>query len=375
MKHIFRFVIFWLCLSGILLSCKKESTITNLKNDVIKKTVSPLVVGEKIEFAYAIGSLNGKLNSAQVIASIPGAAGTGFEPFSWRTVNAVNISSAVARDCITKNEVSSAVFIDTNASTLRYFYVVPEEARGKEISFQFSCDNQSGDHANFKLPSYKVAQMTMKKNITMVATATGARYFSIEDMKAYTLAEVQSSNLSAKIDFVYAYSPTIAVGTQSYTYAHAFVSANEANYFPSGFTIPGTWTKNSTSMEKKLNVWDGQLAGSTNMDIFVDDLDLQKTDIYQFIGLSARRKSERKRFHENCRWKIHRLYIYKQCYKCYKYRSDRNQTTHQSIRNEKSLIDTVPLDSPSFYLNSLLFCFGLMDIFVRIPEKANWNVG
>ena len=276
MKHTLRFIIFWVFLSGLLSSCEKEDTVTNLKNDVIKKTVSPLVVGEKVEFAYAMGSLNGKLKSAQVIASIPGATGTGFEPFSWRTLNAVNISSTVARDCITKSEISSAVFIDTNASTLRYFYVIPEEARGKEISFQFSCDNQSGEQASFKLPSYKVAQMMMKKNITMVATAAGARYFSIEDLKAYTLAEVQASNLSGKIDFVYAYSPTIMVGTQSYTYAHAFVSANEGSYFPSGFTIPAAWTKNSTSMEKKLNVWDGQLAASANMDVFVDDLDLQK---------------------------------------------------------------------------------------------------
>jgi|GEM_PF-1466409 hypothetical protein len=67
-------------------------TITPLKkvgfqSDVIKRSLGPNVVGQEIEFAFAMAlpSAQGKLASAEVKASIPGAAGTYLENKSYYT--------------------------------------------------------------------------------------------------------------------------------------------------------------------------------------------------------------------------------------------------------------------------------------------------
>ena len=72
---------FFLALSA----CKKDENGTALKNDLIKKTLGPNMVGSKIWFSYAMATPNAKLASAEAFASIAGAAGTGFEASSWNT--------------------------------------------------------------------------------------------------------------------------------------------------------------------------------------------------------------------------------------------------------------------------------------------------
>lgn len=42
-----------------------------LQNDLIKRTMSPLIVGEKINFAYAAGTSDSKLSMMCVEASVP----------------------------------------------------------------------------------------------------------------------------------------------------------------------------------------------------------------------------------------------------------------------------------------------------------------
>lgn len=284
MKYIYKVLFGLLPVLILFNSCKKEKKEDTLKNDVIKKTVAPLLVGQRIEFIYAMGSLNGSISKASVAASIPGVVGTGFEGGSWRTVNGIDVATIVADNLVTNGANSSAsFFVDTVAATLRYSYVIPEAARGKEVSFEFSSLNKMGDQANFKTPSYKVSRMDMAVNIVMGNTATSPRYFSISDMRAYTLAEVEAGNLSSKIDFVYAYAPTIPItypapGTA--VYGNAFVSP-ASTYFPVGFSIPANWTKNSTLMEKKFNLYDGQLRAEylPAVDIFVDDIDLQNQQL------------------------------------------------------------------------------------------------
>lgn len=257
-------------------SCSDKDDDTALKNDLIKRTVSPLLTGEKIEFAYAMGCPEGKLKSARVTASVAGQDGTNFEPYTWYTENGTDKSVVVAEDCKTEGNVSTAKIIDSEATTLRYYYVIPEELRGKEVSFVFSSETQDNKVATYKTPAYKISNMDMRKNIVLTGTDTGARYFSIEDMKAYTLQEVEAGNLSAKIDFVYAYAPKKTVGETQYDYKHVFFSTAATGYYPDNFTVPETWTKRSTSMEKKLYMWDGQLKDDKNNAIFVDDIDLQK---------------------------------------------------------------------------------------------------
>ncbi len=280
MNYIYKVLFGLLPVLVLFSSCKKEEKEGALKNDVIKKTVSPLLVGQRIEFIYAMGSLNGSLSNANVIASIPGAAGTGFGAGIWKTENGVDVETIVANNLNTIGANSSAnFFVDLAAATLRFSYVIPESARGKEISFEFSSTNKAGDRANFKTPSYKISNMDMAVNIVMGNTATSPRYFSIADMRAYTLAEVEAGNLSAKIDFVYAYAANIPItqptpGTA--VYGNAFVSPS-STLFPPGFSIPASWTKNSTLMEKKFNLYDGQLRAEylPAVDIFVDDIDLK----------------------------------------------------------------------------------------------------
>lgn len=275
----------YIIISGLLISavfaasCKKDDTPNPLKNEYIIRTVSPMIVGQKIDFAYGAGSLNGGLSSMQVVASIPGDAGTAFETVTHRTVNAVDLTTTVATSSVTDGATSTAMLIDTNATTLRYAYVVPEAARGKQVSFTFSAKNKAGNQASTRTPEYTISNMSMARNITLVGTAAGARYFSIADMKAYTQAEVDAGNLSGKIDFVYAYAATVTPTTTAYTYGHSLVSpAASSAYFPNGFTLSSGWTKNSTLMEKKIGttVYDGQLKGDANINIYVADLDLQR---------------------------------------------------------------------------------------------------
>ena len=262
-------------------SCKKEDDEKgNLTNQFIKRTTAPLIVGEKIEFAYGMGSRNGKLSGAQAIANIPGAIGTIWEIVTHRTVNALDVTIVVGANSVTNAGTSSVSILDTNATTLRYFYIIPEEARGKDLSIKFSSSNKAGETATVNTPNYRISKMDMKRLIPLVGTASGARFFSIADMKAYTQAEVDAGNLSGKIDFAYAYATTITPTTTAYTYGHSLVSPAETTYFPTGLGITPSWSKNSTSMERKLGntFYDGQLKGDLNNSIFVDDIDLNEQE-------------------------------------------------------------------------------------------------
>ena len=289
MKKIY-IIIFSLFLSSVIVSsCKKDEDQKDaeFKNDFIKKTLMPLIVGEKIEFAYGMGTQSGKLTNVKAVANIPGATGTFWEPFTWRTTTGgVNVSKVVAKDMSTVGNTSTAVIIDTNATTLRYFYTIPEASRGQNVSFEFSAQNSLGQTVSVKTPTYRVTKMDMVRNITLVGSATGARYFSIADGKAYTLAEVEANNLSAKIDFVYAYAATITPTTTAYPYGHSFVSPSVTGYFPAGFTINPAWTKATTLMERKIGntLYDGQLKNDANVGIYVDELDLAQQE---FNGSAA----------------------------------------------------------------------------------------
>jgi hypothetical protein len=264
--------------AATIVSCSKNEGEQQIKNGLIKRTTSPLVVGEQIYFAYAAASMDGMLKTLRVEASTPGGEGTGYEPYTWRTgSNGVDVSTEVASSCSTSGALSEATLkADIQSTTLRYYYTIPEALRGKEVSFVFSAVSTTGHEINMQTPSYKVSALNMKKNITMLSADEGARYFSIEDMRAYTLAEVEAGNLSGKIDFIYAYAEKKNVGENQYDYKHAFFSPAATAYYPDDFSIPASWTKNSTLMDKKLYVWDGQLKNDPNNGVYVDDSDLLK---------------------------------------------------------------------------------------------------
>src|SRR6476469_245060 len=89
MKHRYKFLSYSTFILGALLlttGCQdKEYAVPTakdvLQNDVIKRTLGPNIVGNEIEFAYAMGIIaeKGSLATAEVNASIAGATGTYFD--------------------------------------------------------------------------------------------------------------------------------------------------------------------------------------------------------------------------------------------------------------------------------------------------------
>jgi hypothetical protein len=271
MKKYIRTLLTLFFVIAFLYACKKEDSDTNFKNDFIKQTVSPAIVGESLEFKYALGTISGKLSSAEVTASIAGAPGTGFSNYSLYTDRNGGINRLVKTglDSLTDGQKSTVQLVDTNAVTLRYYYVVPPEAIGKKVSFTFSGKNSLGEKVSISTPEYVVSKMQMKRLILL--KDAGACYFSIEDMAAYTKEQVELQNLSGKIDFVYIYRPTM--GSSAANFGHALVALSNGTYI-NDLSLPASWAKPASKMEKRIdNMRDAQLKGAPPT-VYVDDIDL-----------------------------------------------------------------------------------------------------
>ncbi|GAB3700403.1 hypothetical protein GCM10027592_27310 [Spirosoma flavus] len=262
----------------LALSCKtKDVAPESLRNDLLKKTTGPAVVGDRIEFAYAIGTTEGDLKNVRAEASIAGGTGTGFTRFSWFTNRNTGVDQPVqtAADTITNGATSTANIIDvaTNkAVTLRYYYYPTEEAKGKDVTFRFSGTSSTGKEVSFQSPAYRVSRMDMKRSLALVDGAKA--YVSIADMAVYTKAEVEQNNLANKIDFVYVYRATL--GTGNFAFGHALVAPSNADYLKD-VTLPTGLAKPRTLIDKRVDVKDAQLRNTTGFDVYIDDIDLQQT--------------------------------------------------------------------------------------------------
>ncbi|WP_455497249.1 DUF4466 family protein [Coprobacter sp.] len=265
-------VLCWVSL--LFISCNDDyeipDSVTKLSSDCIKRSLGPNVVGGQIEFAYAMAlpKEKGKLVAARVEASIAGAEGTYLEHRSFHTDNVgSDVGVEVGSPSETNGTVTEVRFtVDTCASTLRYYYVVPEEARGKEVSFVFFAESSNGETAKYKMGSYKIAEMDMKLDIKL----NNNTYFSIEDMKTYTAAE--AAEHPEKIDLVYLFRMKRGI-----KFLHALVAPTaDADYLPN-ITLPNGLT-NNTKIKKVYSSCDQQLARN-EAGVFVDDLDLQQIDL------------------------------------------------------------------------------------------------
>ena len=271
-----------------MVACKKEvykipDPVSSLTNDCIKRTIGPNIVGLPIEFAYAmaIPKSQGKIVSAQVEASIAGAASTFLEHRSFYTNSGgVDIPVTIGTPSVNKGATTTVTYsIDTNAATLRYYYVIPEEARGKSVSFTFSATSSDGKTVNYKLGPYAISKMDIKRNLA-VSNANNA-YISIEDMAVYNNTNLGSS--ASKIDLVYLYraAPT--------TFTHALVSPGSDPAYLPGVVLPSGMTK-KTKVRKVFNLQDRNLA-NLQFGIYIDDKDFQDisfADAPDFaIGLRA----------------------------------------------------------------------------------------
>lgn len=293
-----------LCLSFVFLAaCSEDDTKTALGNDCIKRSICPNIVGEQIEFVYAmaIPPEAGKLASVEVAATIPGADGTYLDPNSYRTNSSgQDVGTQVAeKSSLQDHKCVTTFVVDTCAATLRYYYKIPEEARGKQVSFTFSVESSNGERQNYQMGPYSVSQMDMVKGINL--TPGNACYISIKEMKVYTAAEVaDNASLAAGIDVIYGYSSKSTIG-------QAFYAPSASKEYLGDVVVPA----GSVADTKLVKVWalrDQQLS-DLQWAIFVDDVDFEKQSFDHsadfYLGLKA----------ENGVWvetadKKYRAYIY-----------------------------------------------------------------
>lgn len=273
-----------------------------LQNDAIKRSLGPNIVGQQIEFAYAMAILpdQEKLVSAEVEASIEGAAGTYLEHRSFHaSSNGSDVGVIVGSPSVNdKNKTTVNFTADTSAATLRYYYVIPESARDQSVSFTFTARSSNGQTATYKLGPYKIAKMDMKRMITV--SDNNLAYFSIEDMTAYNAADAAAN--AARIDLVYLY----RTYTTS-TFTHALVSpAADAQYLPD-ITLPAGVNR-STLMRKVFNLQDRDLA-QKQFGIYIDDRDLQEIDLSNSPNFAINLKAEAGVWVETAD-KKYRAYIY-----------------------------------------------------------------
>lgn len=290
-----------------LLACTKQQEYTipdpvsQLTNDCIKRTIGPSIVGLPLEFAYAMAlpKLNGKLVSAQVEASFAGAAGTFLEHRSFYTnTSGVDVPIVVGSPSSNTDKLTKMNYtIDTSAATLRYYYVVPEEARGKSVSFTFTANSSDGKTASYKMGPYTISKMDIVKNLAVTNGANA--YISIENMAVYN-ATTAATN-AGKIDLVYLFraAPT--------TFTHALVSpAADASYLP-GVTLP-TGVNRSTKLRKVFGLQDRNLA-NLQFGIYIDDIDFQQLDMVDMPNYALGLKAEAGVWVETTD-KKYRAYIY-----------------------------------------------------------------
>ena len=244
---------------------------TGLNNDCIKRTLGPNVVGMNLEFAYAMAlpQAEGNIISAQVEASIAGAPATYLEHRSFNTNSSgVDVPVIVGSPSVNSGTKTEVVFsVDTCAATLRYFYSIPEEARGKTVSFTFSATASNGQTVTYEMGPYTITNMDMK--LDMVVSDNNNAYISIADMAVYN-ATTAATN-AANIDLVYLYRAITGI-----TFNHALVAPTaSADYLP-GITLPAGVNK-STKMWRVWALRDQHLA-RLQFGVFIDDLDFQELD-------------------------------------------------------------------------------------------------
>jgi hypothetical protein len=273
-----------------------------LQNDCIKRTQGPNIVGQNIEFAYAMAILpqKGKLVSAKVEASIDGAAGTWMENKSYYTNNSgVDVGITVGNPYVTNKNITTVTFNkDTNAATFRYYYVIPEAARGQSVSFTFSVESSNGETVSYKMGPYTIAKMDMKRNIAV--SDGNVAYVSIADMAAYNAADAAAK--AGSIDLVYLY----RTFTTS-AFNHALVSpAADAQYLP-GITLPNGVNR-STNTRKVFNLQDYNLA-QLQYGIYIDDMDFQQLNLSNEPNYAINLKAEAGIWVETADHK-YRAYIY-----------------------------------------------------------------
>jgi hypothetical protein len=274
----------------ILIGCKKQEyelpkPKDGLQNDAIKRTLGPNIAGEPIEFAYAMALLpnQGKLVSAKVEATIAGGTGTYLDNNSYHTdASGMDVPVEIGLPSETKGAVTTITFgKDTSAATLRYYYIIPEDAKGQTVSFKFSATSSNGQTITYDLGPYTISKMDMVRGLNL---KNGDRaYISIEDMAVYN--EEEASANPAKIDLVYLYR-----NISGKAFNHALVSPGADPVYLPDVALPAGANR-STKLRKEFNLQDYNLA-ALQYGIYIDDLDFQKIDLTESPNYGINLKAE-----------------------------------------------------------------------------------
>ena len=205
----------------------------------------------------------------------------------------------VGQPSATEGRITKVNFTaDTSAATLRYFYRIPEEARGQSVSFTFSATSSNGQTVSYTMGPYTIAKMDLKLDLN--AVDAGACYISIADMAVYT-AEQAAANPD-KIDLVYLYRTIPNV-----TFNHALVSpAADAQYRP-GITLPAGVNR-SIKIRKAWAIRDFHLARA-QFGVYIDDLDFQQLNLEGEPNYAINMRAESGAWVETADGK-YRAYIY-----------------------------------------------------------------
>ena len=265
-------ILLFLCLSLAFQACKEDDNDTLLRNDCLKRTLGPNIVGENIYFAYAMALPyhTGKIVSAQCEASIAGAEGTWMENYSYHTnADGVDVPVLVGKPDTTTGKVTSVEFsVDTCAATLRYYYKIPEEARGQSVSFTFSAKASNGETVSMTMGPYQIAKMEIKRGLTLTKAKC---YISIEDMAVYDA--VTATTLPSKIDLVYLWRNVSGID-----FGHAFVSPAANPEYRPDISLP-EGANNETKIRKEWGIIDSHLTTEPNNGTYIDDIDFETIDL------------------------------------------------------------------------------------------------
>ena len=266
-------------LLAVMTGCKKEKAYAlpvpknELQNDVIKRTIGPNIVGDSIEFVYAMAlpATKGKLISAEVEATIAGAAKTWLEHRSYSTGSAgQDVPVTVGTPSVTSGAKTTVTFNrDTNAASLRYYYFIPPSAKGQTVSFKFTVKSSDGATVSYSMGPYTISKMDIVRNLTV--SDNNAMYVSVSDMTVYNAATAAAN--AAKVDLVYLYRVVTGV-----TFAHALVAPTASTTYLPGVTLP-SGVNNNTKERKVFNLQDHNLSPLQQYGIYIDDIDFQQIDL------------------------------------------------------------------------------------------------
>jgi len=273
----------------LFLSCEEEYTLpvarTDFRNDCIKRSLGPNVEGLTIDFVYAmaLGYGTGTIVSAQVEASVAGAPGTYLEHRSYHANSSGKDTPVIiGNPSVTQNTKTEVVFTkDTCAAALRYYYKIPPEAKGKEVSFIFSAKASTGETVRHEMGPYFIARMDMA--LDMVLSDDNKMYFSVGDMAVYDADEAAAR--PEKVDLVYLYRSVPGV-----TFAHALVApAAGSEYLPDVILPPGV--DRQTRLIKVYGLRDRHLA-RIQYGIYVDDPDFSNVDFSKASGFAINMRAD-----------------------------------------------------------------------------------